>query len=776
MRWKSWAGGLALLLAAVGGCKQKLFITEGDYQNMQVRLPDCLEHRTDVQSEPTIPATLAPPTVHDLDRPIKYLSLAECIATSMEQGTVGQPSLLFPGIGLDNLIQLGSPGNGAGGVAGSDNIRVLSLDPARSGTFIEAALSRFDAVFTSSITWNNTDQPIATALQNFQAGNTGLNAIEQQQVTASASMFKPLPTGGIAGITFNVPYTYTNLPARVNPAYQPQLLFQFEQPLLQGFGVEINQLRPQHPGALSPFGLSQNLYGGNLASPSGEGILVTRLRFDQQRGEFERNLNQMLLNVETAYWNLYGSYWNLYSREQGLRFAFEAYRLSRAGYEAGRVKAADFYQSRGQYELFRAQRLQAVQTILENERQLRALMGLPASDGYRLVPADSPTLAPYQPDWNVALHEAMSKRPELVMARLDVKANQLNVILQKNNLLPDLRAFATYDLNSIGSRLDGPDTNNAFRNLASNGFNDWTIGLRLQVPLGYRIAHAQLRQSQLQLARSYEVLHDNELKAERFLALEYTRIPAFYEQVRAQRAQREAFGEQLRARQQEYLAGRGTLDILLESQRFWADALANEYQAIVSYNNGLVAFEYAKGTIIQHNNISVAEGPLPNCAAERAVEHERERTKALLLKERATPPHPPSGTFVTPVLPIGLTTPPPEALDKGQPPSLPAMWGQTPPLKDALPLPADQPGSPNAANKGAVDGRLIERPAEELFPPGQLTPDNKPAGQPRAASDRAHGVKPGPKANDFGTGRPTAPAGADLPPTSPAGPTPNKPQ
>jgi outer membrane protein TolC len=755
MRWKSWAGKVTLLLALVGGCKQKLFITEGDYDHMQVRLPDCLEHRLDTAAEPTIPPTGAPPTVHDLDRPVKYLSLAESVATALEQGTVGQPSLLFPGIGLDNLVQLGSPGNGVGGVAGSDNIRVLSVDPARAGANLEASLSRFDAVFTSSVTWNTTDQPIATALQAFQAGNTGLNAISQEQATFSNSLFKPLPTGGIAGITFNVPYTFTNLPARVNPAYQPQLVFQFEQPLLQGFGVEINQLRTQHPAQADPFGLAQNLYAPNLA-PTAEGILITRLRFDQQRGEFERNINQMLLNVETAYWNLYGSYWNLYSREQGLRFAYEAFKLSRAGYEAGRVKAADFYQSRGQYELFRAQRLQAVQTILENERQLRALMGLPASDGVRLVPADSPTLAPYQPDWDMALHEALSKRPELVMARLDVKANQMNVIVQKNTLLPDLRFFASYDINSIGSRLDGPDTNNAFRNLASNGFNDWTLGLRLQVPLGYRIAHAQLRQAQLSLARSYEVLHDNEQKAERFLALEYTRMPAFYEQVRAQRAQREAFGEQLRARQQEYLAGRGTLDILLEAQRFWADALANEYQAIVSYNNALCAFEFGKGTIMQHDNISIAEGPLPNCAAERAVEHERERTKAIVLKERATPPDLPAGTFVTPVEPVGPPKPP--GPDHGGPPSLPAAWGATPPLKDALPLPAELPAGPN----GAVEGRLIEKPKEEVFP-GLPSPGDRP----KAASDRAHGIKPGPKANDFGAARPTAPGNSALPPAPP---------
>src|SRR5262249_32057492 len=161
---------------------------------------------------------------------------------------------------------------------------------------------------------------------------------------------------------------------------------------------------------------------------TGEGILITRIRFDQQRSEFERELNQMLLNVEVAYWNLYGAYWTLYSREQGLRFAFTAFNLNKAKFEAGRATAADFYQSRGQYELFRAQRLQAIDTVLENERQLRSLLGIAVEDCTRLMPSDSPTLTPYKPDWCSALEESLQKRPELYMTRQEIKANQLRLI------------------------------------------------------------------------------------------------------------------------------------------------------------------------------------------------------------------------------------------------------------------------------------------------------------------------------------------------------------
>jgi outer membrane protein TolC len=729
MGWKRLWAAMTLLLPMAVGCKQRCFITEADFERVKTTELNNLELDPQLSEKPVTELVGPPPTLENLDRKVRFISLAECIALSLEQGTVGQPSLLFPGTALDNLVQFTGRG-----IAGSDAIRVLALDPARAGAEIEGALSKFDANFISSLQYTTTDVPIGTTQQTLQAGlaagsSSTITANQTQAATGSMGLQKLLPTGGVAGITFNLPYTYTNLPARINPAYQPQLQFQFEQPLLQGFGVEINELRASHPGSILNPGIVQT-------QTTQEGIIISRLRFDEQRAEFERNVNQMLLNVEVAYWNLYGAYWTLYSREQGLRFAYEAFKLSKFRYEAGQVKAADFYQTKGQYELFRAQRVQAIATVLENERQLRALLGLPIEDGTRLMPSDSPTLAPYYPDWRTSLEEALNKRPELYMTRQEVKVSQANVMLAQNQLLPDLRFTSTYDYNSIGTRLDGPNSafstdQNAFRNLASAGFNSWSVGLRLVVPIGLRFAHVQLRQAQLALARAMETLKDQEMKTQRFLGRYYEQISVTYEQIRANRAQREAFGEQLRARQEEYRAGRGTLDILLEAQRFWADALANEYASIVTYNNALVEFEYAKGTILQHDNVVIAEGGLPCCAQVRAVDHERERTAAIVLRERANP-----ATWV------GCG--PSAGSCKGV--SLPSAMAATPALKDVPTLPATiEPG------KKTDVPPLTESKPEEMLPlPREATPPS--ATPPTSVLPQPTATKlPPRRQSDFGT-------------------------
>jgi outer membrane protein TolC len=490
-----------------------------------------------------------------------------------------------------------------------------------------------------------------------------------------------LPTGGLSGITFNTDYTFlANAPVAnlTNPAWRPRLQAIFEQPLLQNFGVEINQITNVLPtSTLVP---QFRAAGGTRT----EGILISRLRFDQSRAEFERQVNFLLLNIEYAYWNLYGAYYALYSREQGLRQALVSWQVNKTRFEVGQIPQQDFEQTRAQYELFRAQRITALGKVLDAERQLRGLLGMPIEDGYRLVPSDVPTLSAFHPDWHAAEQEALSLRPELILCRQELKYRQLDLIAQKNLLKPDLRFFASYDINGLGTRLDGPpgapgnNNGNALASFADNLFNSWTLGLRADIPLGYREAHSFVRQARLALSRSYYQLKDQEDKVRRFLALQYRNIDQYYAEVEAQRAQREANARQLALRFQVFQAGArgGTIDVLLEAQRNFADALANEYAAVVNYNNSIAGFHFAKGTLLQYNSVQIAEGPLPACVQGHAVENIRQREAALPLRQRhdpviqtsstencLPPAAPPSSLVDTPLLNKPPVLPPPKPLD-----------------------------------------------------------------------------------------------------------------
>lgn len=681
-----------LVLLAVAGCTQSCFRHDCGWQELYAHesLPVQLECKPGTLDQlltpPPADVVADPATVLTPERPPYFLSLGEAFAVALEHGTVGVQASRAPGIPIDDLVAFG--GNT---VIGSDSVRVLSLQPARAGAAIESALARFDPQFNTGMSWTTTDEPPQglLTLTNGEAANF------------FATLAKPLPSGGTVGVSFITDYFLLTSPpvgqfGVINPSYIPRVVVGFEQPLLRGFGTDINQLLPTIPGS--------NLFpvlNGRANGSTPEGILLTRLRFDQQREDFERSVNFLLLNVEAAYWNLYGAYVNLYAIEQGLRQTHQAWLVFKERADVGQgVGIGQLAQVRAQYEQFRGDRMKAVGAVIDSERNLRQLLGMLVEDGKRLVPIDAPTTAPVQPEWHAVLRDTLNLRPELLMAREEVKARQWNVLLQKNFLLPDLRFQATHSTVGLGTSLAGsgtfinsdgiPVTSNALRSLVGDHYNDWNVGLTLNVPLGFRREHAALRDARLQLVQGYALLKNQEIKATTYAARAYSKVIETQRVLDIRRSQREAAAEQLRVRAEAFAAGskQSPIEFLLAAQQQFAAALSQEYLSIVDYNVALATLEFARGTMMRHSRVSIAEAPLPGCAA-RAVETEHQRVVARVVEHMHTVPPPPADAPLPPLPLYGAAS----LLDLGEAPpavSIPAT-ASTPALTPTGVLASQEP-------------------------------------------------------------------------------------
>jgi hypothetical protein len=184
-----------------------------------------------------------------------------------------------------------------------------------------------------------------------------------------------------------------------------------------------------------------------------------------------------------------------------------------------------------------------------------------------------------------------------------------------------------------------------------------------------------------------------------------------YFQIKAARAQREAFATQLQIRYELYRAGSNepgtnapvTLNLLLESQRFWAEALATEYQAIVTYNNSIAGWEYAKGDMMKHAHVRFGEEPPEGSKTVRAVEREHKRTRRNVSVSHAEGAE---MDFKLADNQVGLGV----NLEKeyweciGSAPDLAALWTCNPPLKEA----------------GDAETGLVEWKRSAIFPPRRV--------------------------------------------------------
>ncbi len=637
-------------LILVSGCTRQLFVSEADYDRAAV-LPPRLE------TEPIGPLPLAqireaPPNVLDPDRPARLLSLHQAIAISLDNGTTSSSGGPGTGIPNDNLVVF----TGSNLASQSDRLRVLAQLPAQAAANIEQSLSRFDPKWTTSILNTSTNE-----LTQGNGNTTNGNSAQFQ-----TSIMKAFASGGIVSSTFETDYRtlstpFPETPALPNPLYTTKLTFGYEQPLWRDFGVEINQLlnrvAPFYGTAFPTF--AQTAFGNQLnvlnqgSSLAGggtvftEGILIARIRYDSQRADFERNVDNMVLNVEAAYWKLYQAYGTLYSYEELLRLVHKGWMTYKSRYDAGIKDGGslkDYAPILAKYHELRGDRIAALGAVLDAERNLRGIMGLRVEDGTRLVPITPPTQAYYQPNWSAAIKDALSLRPELVLARENVRLAQLNLINQKNFLKPDLRFIAQYSPVGFGTSLAGTGqmvnggqftpfpaiTSNAFSSLASGQFNDWTAGLVLNIPLGFRLEQAAVRQSRLSLVQAYELLKDQEERAERQLCQQYQKVSEWYTRIEAATQETKAYSDALNAYIQEINVGTGvaspSLIIILNQLQ---PALLKQFEAIASYNTTLAFFEYTKGTLLNYDNIAISEGPLPDCVQVQALERLRQATHAL---------------------------------------------------------------------------------------------------------------------------------------------------
>ena len=558
---------LSLPLAAAvlaTGCQQPRFQTQADY----VHYNRISGERRDQPADGTVEAVAvaAPPTVEDFGKLAEYpLSLEEA-----------------------KRLALGN----------NKQILYLGQTPGQRGTRIDSSLAAFDAIYGFGGQWGQSSRQISNAAQagangataqttqsfGSPAGGNGQNLTSGGPVDGGT----PLPalnvlnlqkrnaTGGVTSLNYSVDYTRQN-PAGftlVNPSWNNTVTLSMAQPLLQGAGVEYNR------------------------AP----ILIARAGFEQSIKDFDAKVRELLRDTELADWQLHGAYRVLKAREHALDILLQTWRNQAERLRAGTKAPRDVARTREDYDRGLAQMLSAQQDILTAELQLRRQCGLPPSDGKRLVLKDTPSQARYAANWSAAVLETMELRPELASQRLAVRAAEINLLRQKNGLLPDLTVGGSYNIYGLDDQYD-----KSLNRLFSDRFTGWNLYFRLSAPIGERAAHADVRQAKLVLASEHHklrVLEDQYLSE---LQQDYQELRTNFARIQPLKNVRQALKTQVESDQAQYDVGKINIDEMVADITRLSQAEADEATAIVLYNQSLARWEFARGTILRNDNVCLAE-------------------------------------------------------------------------------------------------------------------------------------------------------------------------
>ncbi len=332
-------------------------------------------------------------------------------------------------------------------------LQVATYSPAIAETGIRKARAIYDPLLSALIDHQGSNLQVAP--QSF--------FVDRQRVFRfDTSISQLLLSGATTSLSFNNFWSKDYLGLSTSRFAQPQLTLSFSQPLLQGLGREVTER------------------GITTADDATDSALADWTQQALNTAAVARNQYLVLVKARES----------LTTQQASLALAREVQSQNEARVSAGVLAAYQLQESRLGV-------LQAQKNLLDAERaendandQLRTTLHLQAGTAIATTPPPPPETS--EVSESDALRTAMLRRPDIVKARVAVSTAEFNEKVSRNLALPSLALQGS-------SGITGLDTSygDAFGDMGSAKYPNWSVGLSFSVPIGNNSARADVAANRL---------------------------------------------------------------------------------------------------------------------------------------------------------------------------------------------------------------------------------------------------------------------------------------
>ncbi len=486
---------------------------------------------------------------------------------SAYEGVVVEPGTDLAGNTQLELVRLSRDEAVRMAVEGNLDLAVARLSPRIAQQRLIQAEAAFDAVLFADADWQKLDTPQPEGVVPGLASD-----VQQENFALNTGVRKRFATGGTLQIDTTL-QRLERVPSvfDVNRYYDATALVSLNQPLLRGFGRAVNTTEIR---------LAQNAAAGT--------------RFD-----VATNLNQLVRDVEAAYWNLDLARRQVQIQQRLLeRTMEERDRLEkRAEFDVSPVRITE---ANSRVELRRADLIRVRAAVRNASDRLKRLINsdrLPLTDETLVLPSDPPTEGAVRFGLLDAITTALRERPELDAALLDVDDARPAPTPGGQPAAAAAGLTAALGFNGI----DEDRWESAYEDLADGDYIDYQLGLAFEQPLGNRDAQALQPQRQLeedQATLAYRQAAQNVVLDVKNALRD---VLTNYELVGATRAARWAAADSLRSINVQEdvgvaLTDEFLLDLKLNAQERLANAEFQEAQAVANYATAIAEMQRPRGS------------------------------------------------------------------------------------------------------------------------------------------------------------------------------------
>jgi outer membrane protein len=492
------------------------------------------------------------------------------------------------------------------------DLQVQLFGPTIAAQNISEEEARFESTFTTRVNVSDSDTPTASTLSSAQSRNFS--------VTPGVQV--PLMTGGSINVALPMSQSRNNNSfSTLNPASTSDLELSISQPLLRGAGRRANTA----------------------------GIRIAQ--YNQQVSEAQTKLEaiRQLAAIDRAYWRLYRV-------RKELEVAQQQYELAQAQYERAVRRVAA--QTVAEIEVIRseagrAQRLESIivaqNSILQAQREFKRILNLPGLtvDTNTIIQLTTePDPVEYLFDRSDLVEKALATRMEMLQVELRLAADAATIGLEKNRALPLLSLDYTYRVNGLGG-----STQDAFRTLERNNFEDWQLGLNLEVPLGNEAARSRVRRAILERLQRLATKDQQQLAIRQEVLNAIDELDTGWQRILAARQSTALSTRTLRAEERQFNVGLSTSTNVLDAAARLAESQVSEIRAITDYQTAQVDLAFSTGTLLGAAKVDWTPVPAPDPQIYQKSPEEKINDPSMKTIDQPVQPVPASSTDAVPVVP-----------------------------------------------------------------------------------------------------------------------------
>ena len=237
--------------------------------------------------------------------------------------------------------------------------------------------------------------------------------------------------------------------------------------------------------------------GKNFFGMSDRGSVKIAL-LDMENAEFTSidKIEEMVAHVQEAYWDLALERERLIIEEEMVGQAKRLYELNQEKLQNGLVEMPELLASEVNYKN-RLNELALAQTNVQTKMNVLKLHLNIADLNQEIIPADTLSVVEHNVSLDQSLKNAFDYRADYKKVLNDIKARDIKLSMEKNNLWPEINLTASLERNGLGDHFK-----QSSQNITEEDNPNFFTGLTISFPLENREAKSQLKAAELEKAKA----------------------------------------------------------------------------------------------------------------------------------------------------------------------------------------------------------------------------------------------------------------------------------